>query len=77
MLKFEINGPNVENLSMIDIPGIFRTPTPGVTTEDDIQLVRNMILSYIRDERTILLLVVPAPVDIATQEILTVGPLHV
>ena len=54
------------------VPGIFRAHTPGVTTKDDMVLVRRILNKYIRDERTIILAVVPAPTDIATQEILTV-----
>lgn len=72
MLKIVISGPHKENLSIIDIPGIFRSPTAGVTTQTDIQLVKNMVESIIKDERTIILAVIPANVDIATQEILTV-----
>ena len=72
MLKIEISGPDHENLSIIDIPGIFRIPTPGLTTDSDIRLVRDMVKFYIKGERTIILAVVPANVDIATQEILRV-----
>ena len=75
VLKIELSGPDRENLSIIDIPGIFRNVTENVTTEEDIQLVNNMVRSYIRDERTIILAVVPANVDIATQEILRVRSL--
>lgn len=76
VFKIELSGPDRENLSIIDIPGIFRNPTEGVTTKDDIELVKNMVRSYIRDERTIILAVVPANVDIATQEILRVSVPH-
>lgn len=76
VFKIELSGPDRENLSIIDIPGIFRNPTEGVTTKADIELVKNMVRSYIRDERTIILAVVPANVDIATQEILRVSVSH-
>jgi len=32
-------------MSVIDVPGIFRTPTYGVTTKDDMTLVQNMLLT--------------------------------
>lgn len=73
VLKIELCGPHRENLSIIDIPGIFRTPTPGVTTEADMLLVESMVRDYIRDERTVILAVLPAPTDIATQSILTMA----
>lgn len=75
VFKIELCGPNRENLSVIDIPGIFRTPTPGVTTHADMDLVEEMVWRYIRDERTIILAVLPAPTDIATQGILRVRTL--
>ena len=68
--KIEILGPKQEHLSVIDVPGIFRQTTAGVTTKADIKMVRAMILSYMRNERSIMLAVIPANVDIATQEIL-------
>ncbi len=73
MLKIELGGPSRQHLSVIDVPGIFRTPTYGVTTKEDMTLVRRMVKSYIKDSRTIILAVIPAPVDIATQEILSMA----
>ncbi|KAH7347984.1 hypothetical protein BKA66DRAFT_432765 [Pyrenochaeta sp. MPI-SDFR-AT-0127] len=40
ILKIEICGPDEDYLTVIDVPGIFRNPTEGVTTKDDIQLVQ-------------------------------------
>jgi hypothetical protein len=73
VLRIELCGPNKTHLSVIDVPGIFRTPTEGVTTKDDMSLVRNMVHRYIENSRTIILAVVPANVDIATQEILNLA----
>jgi hypothetical protein len=73
VLKIELTGPGHENLSIIDIPGIFRSPTEGVTTAEDMELVKEMVQSYIQDERTIILAVLPANVDIATQEIISLA----
>ncbi|KJZ68698.1 hypothetical protein HIM_11912 [Hirsutella minnesotensis 3608] len=70
ILKIEVNGPNEVHLTVIDVPGIFRVPTPGLTTETDITLVENMVKSYMSNSRTIILAVMPCNVDIATQEIL-------
>ncbi|KAJ5291465.1 hypothetical protein N7478_000716 [Penicillium angulare] len=57
-------------LRVIDVPGIFKTTTPGLTSKSDIKLVRDMVLGYMRNPRSIMLAVVPANVDIATQEII-------
>lgn len=73
VLRIELCGPDKSNLSVIDVPGIFRTPTEGLTTKDDITLVRGMVRQYIENSRTIILAVVPANVDIATQEILNLA----
>ena len=73
LLSIELCGPEQQNLSIIDIPGIFRTPTEGVTTKEDMALVRRIMYHHIRDERTIILAVVPSNTDIATQEILTIA----
>ncbi|TLS21268.1 uncharacterized protein PpBr36_10533 [Pyricularia pennisetigena] len=70
LLKIEICSPKQEHFTVIDVPGIFRTETLGLTTENDMALVRNMVMKYMRDSRTIILAIVPANVDPATQEIL-------
>lgn len=70
ILKIEINGPDQPGLTVIDVPGIFRTATPGLTTDSDITLVTSMVKRYMKDSRTIILAVIPCNVDIATQEIL-------
>ncbi|KAI0541251.1 interferon-induced GTP-binding protein Mx2 [Xylaria digitata] len=70
ILKIEKLGPNEEHFTVIDVPGIFRQETQGVTTENDIELVMNMVKKYIHDSRTIILAIMPSNVDPATQEIL-------
>ncbi|SMY28870.1 unnamed protein product [Zymoseptoria tritici ST99CH_1A5] len=70
VLRLEISGPDQEHLSVIDVPGIFKSTTEGVTTKADIALVRNMVKGYMDNPRSIILTVIPANVDIATQEIL-------
>ncbi|KAL2270928.1 hypothetical protein VTJ83DRAFT_299 [Remersonia thermophila] len=73
VLKIEIRGPSVDYLTVIDVPGIFRTPTEGITTMDDMSLVRDMVTRYIKDKRTIILAVLPCNIDISNQEILTLA----
>jgi hypothetical protein len=75
IFKIELCGPGRDNLSIIDIPGIFRTPVES-TTREDMAMVNKMIDSWIRDKRTIILAIIGANVDIATQEILSVNKLR-
>ncbi|PYH93410.1 interferon-induced GTP-binding protein Mx2 [Aspergillus ellipticus CBS 707.79] len=70
VLRIELCGPSEDYLTVIDVPGIFRDPTSGITTDKDIHLVLEMVKNYIRDKRTVILAVLPSNVDIATQEIL-------
>jgi hypothetical protein len=70
VLRLEISGPEQEHLSVIHVPGTFKSTTKGVTTKADIQLVRNMVKGYIDNPRSVMLAVVPASIDLATQEIL-------
>ncbi|KAL5095079.1 hypothetical protein Trisim1_003686 [Trichoderma cf. simile WF8] len=70
VLKIEISGPNAGNLTVIDVPGIFETAIAGMTTESDIDLVKNMVNGYIHDSRTIILAVLPCNGDMINQKIL-------
>lgn len=70
VLKIEICGPDQEHLSVIDVPGIFKKTTEGLTTKSDIRMVRKMVSTYMENPRAVILAVIPANVDIATQEIL-------
>ena len=69
VLKIEVHGPDEDYLTIIDVPGIFRTTTQG-TTKDDMTIVKDMVKRYIKDDRTIILAVLPSNADVATQEIL-------
>lgn len=70
VLRIERYGPEEEHLSVIDVPGIFRSPTEGITTNGDIEMVKSMVLNYMKNARSVILAVVPANTDVATQEIL-------
>ena len=69
VLRLEISGPK-DYLSVIDVPGIFKRTTSGVTTKTDMEMVERMVHGYMKNPRSVLLTVVSANVDIATQEIL-------
>ncbi|KAH0265630.1 dynamin GTPase, partial [Aureobasidium melanogenum] len=73
VLKVEVTGPEQEHFSVVDVPGIFRTATKGVTTLADASMVKSMVRRYMINPRSVMLVVIPANVDIATQEILTLA----
>ena len=70
LLRIELRSPKKSHLSVIDVPGIFRTPEEGKTTAEDRSLVNEMVRRYIENPRTVILAVLPANVDFATTEIL-------
>ncbi|KAF2105170.1 P-loop containing nucleoside triphosphate hydrolase protein [Lophiotrema nucula] len=59
-LKIEICGPDEEHFTIIDVPGIFRVSSPPFTTDNDVDLVHNMVQSYMENSRTIILAVLPS-----------------
>src|SRR5438094_427781 len=70
VLRLEIAGPDQEHFSVIDVPGIFKRTTQGLTTKEDMAMVNNMVHDYMSNPRSVMLTVIPCNVDIATQEIL-------
>jgi replication fork clamp-binding protein CrfC len=70
VLFLEVCGPEQEHLSVIDVPGIFKRTTPGVTSKEDIQMIDAMVQRYMENPRSVILAVMSANVDIATEEIL-------
>ena len=71
-IRIELQAPTVPDLTIIDLPGIIRTTTSGQSM-DVIMQVNSMIEDYLRNERTIILCVIPANQDIATIDILEVS----
>lgn len=73
VLRLEIRGPDEDHLSVIDVPGIFRNTTGGSVTEADMSMVLDMVCEYMKNSRSAILMVIPANVDMATQEIETLA----
>ncbi|KAF2096941.1 hypothetical protein NA57DRAFT_42231, partial [Rhizodiscina lignyota] len=70
VLRLTVYRPDGPTLSMVDLPGIIHAQTGGQTAED-IQTVSQLVQSYMRNSRSIILAVIPASNDAATQVILT------
>jgi GTPase SAR1 family protein len=66
ILKIEIEGSTQEHFTVIGVPGIFRVPDTPLTTDHDVSLIRDMVMRYMQDSRTIILAVLPSNVDIST-----------
>jgi len=62
-------GPDLPNLTIIDLPGLVRTVKDG-ESETMINRIRSLVKRYLDQSRTIILSVVPANVDIHNTEIL-------
>lgn len=73
VLRLEITGPDQEHFSVVDVPGIFKKTTEGVTTKTDRDMVNAMVRRYMENPRSVILTVIAANVDISTQEILTMA----
>jgi GTPase Era involved in 16S rRNA processing len=65
-----IEGPSRPQLTLVDIPGLIRTETKGVTRQDR-EMVATITDFYIQQPRTICLAVISATHDHANQPILT------
>ena len=68
-IVIKLVGPDVPNLTIIDLPGIVRTRLEG-QSESVVEDVDALLSSYLKQTRTIILAVIPANVDIATVDIL-------
>ncbi|KAL2840120.1 P-loop containing nucleoside triphosphate hydrolase protein [Aspergillus pseudodeflectus] len=69
VLRLEISGPNEHHLSIIDVPGTFENTTPGFTTDEDKAMINKMVDDYMKNPRSVILPVIPAYADLATQKI--------
>ncbi|KIY53536.1 hypothetical protein FISHEDRAFT_33028 [Fistulina hepatica ATCC 64428] len=65
-VSLEISGPDVADLSFCDLPGIIRTAS-GTTQTTDIELVENLIRSYIAKPSCVILLTVTCETDFENQ----------
>uniref|UniRef100_A0A6Q2XCB3 Uncharacterized protein n=1 Tax=Esox lucius TaxID=8010 RepID=A0A6Q2XCB3_ESOLU len=69
LITLKIKSNTVCDLTLIDLPGIARVAVKG-QPEDIGEKIKGLILNYIKRKETIILVVVPCNVDIATTEAL-------
>lgn len=65
----KVYGEDCSDLTVIDLPGITRIPI-GNQPKNIEQITKDMVTRYCKDERTIILCVVPANADMTTSEAL-------
>ncbi|KAI1464926.1 P-loop containing nucleoside triphosphate hydrolase protein [Daldinia caldariorum] len=68
ILRIELSGPAQPHLTIVDLPGLFRAGNKEQSTEDA-AIVQSLVLSYMRNPRSIILAVVSAQSNFALQEV--------
>ncbi|KAI0107148.1 P-loop containing nucleoside triphosphate hydrolase protein [Nemania sp. FL0031] len=68
ILRVEISGPTQPHLTMVDLPGLFLAGNKD-QSDADAKLVEDLVLSYMRKPRSIILAVVSAKNDFALQQV--------
>ncbi|GFF25411.1 interferon-induced GTP-binding protein Mx1 [Aspergillus udagawae] len=66
VLRLEVVGDTGLHLTLVDLPGLISVSE----NEDDLQVVNDLVNSYLENSRTIILAVVPASSDVDTQSII-------
>ncbi|KAI5917849.1 P-loop containing nucleoside triphosphate hydrolase protein [Camillea tinctor] len=72
LLRVEITGPDRPHLTIVDLPGVIHSQTKQQTAED-VKLVREVVESYMKQPRTIILAVFSAKNDLANQAVLSLA----
>ncbi|KAK7755082.1 hypothetical protein SLS62_002897 [Diatrype stigma] len=68
ILRIEISGPSQPHLTMVDLPGLFLAGNKDQTAKDA-ELVKALVLDYMKRPRSIILAVVSAKSDFALQQV--------
>ncbi|GAB1207576.1 hypothetical protein APSETT445_006300 [Aspergillus pseudonomiae] len=69
LLRVEISGPDRPHLTIVDLPGLIHSETKQQSAAD-VKLVQDVVQSYMREPRSIILAVVSAKNDFANQIVL-------
>jgi GTPase SAR1 family protein len=66
ILRVEVSGPCQPHLTLVDLPGLFQAGNKA-QSDNDVQVVKSLVLSYMKKARSIILAVVSAKNDFANQ----------
>lgn len=69
ILRVEILGPSQPQLTLVDLPGLIHSESKSLTTQD-LELVTELVKSYMKNPRSIILAVITAKNDFSNQIIL-------
>ncbi|KAM0812178.1 putative P-loop containing nucleoside triphosphate hydrolase protein [Seiridium cardinale] len=69
LLRVEISGPDRPHLTIVDLPGLIHSQTKNQSASD-VGLIQEVVESYMREPRSIILAVVSAKNDFANQVVL-------
>lgn len=69
LLRIEISGPDRPHLTIVDLPGLIHSQTKNQTASD-VQLIQEVVESYMKEPRSIILAVISAKNDFANQIVL-------
>jgi energy-coupling factor transporter ATP-binding protein EcfA2 len=72
LLRIEISGPDHPQLTLVDLPGLIHSPTKQQSAAD-VKMVRDLVMSYMKEPRSIILAVVSAKNDYANQIVLNLA----
>ncbi|KAE8335744.1 hypothetical protein BDV24DRAFT_179111 [Aspergillus arachidicola] len=72
LLRVEVSGPDRPHLTIVDLPGLIHSETRQQSAAD-VKLVQDVVQSYMREPRSIILAVVSAKNDFANQIVLTLA----
>ena len=69
VLTVKICGPSRPQLTLVDLPGLIHSAN-RMQSDDDVQLIQELVLDYMKNPRTIILAVITAKNDYANQIVL-------
>ncbi|RAL11843.1 uncharacterized protein BO97DRAFT_443556 [Aspergillus homomorphus CBS 101889] len=69
LLRVEVSGPDRPHLTIVDLPGLIHSETKQQSAAD-VQLVQDVVQSYMKEPRSIILAVISAKNDYANQIVL-------
>lgn len=68
ILRLELSGPNQPHLTLVDLPGLFQAGSRS-QSDEDAERVKTLVISYMKNPRSIILAVVSAKNDFNNQSI--------
>ncbi|ORY60239.1 dynamin family protein [Pseudomassariella vexata] len=74
LLRVEITGPDRPHLTIVDLPGLIHSETKNQTVSD-VELIQDVVQTYMKERRSIILAVVSAKNDFANQVVLKLARL--